>query len=65
MLADTNIEMVLGMLFLPFFNMDRDLQRACLKKLYNAEVISISHYQMRFDFIDKRDYAVVTLDSLK
>ena len=59
------MEMVLGMPFFPLSDADRGLQRACLKELHNAEVMSFGHHQVRVEFVDKRKYAVATLGGLK
>ncbi len=47
MLADTSMEVVLGVHFLlpPPPDADIGLQRACLDKLLNAEAMPFGHYQ--------------------
>ena len=45
LLADTSIEVVLGILFLPLSDADMGLQRACLEELHNAEAIPFGHHQ--------------------
>lgn len=44
-LADTSIEVILGMFFFLFSNTDMGLQRAYLKELYNIEIMSFSQYE--------------------
>lgn len=42
--ADTSIEGVLGMPFLPLSNTNMDLQKACLLELHNTEVMPFGHH---------------------
>ncbi len=46
LLANTSMEVVLGMLFFPFSNADMGLQRACLKELYNAKTMPFDQHQV-------------------
>ena len=58
-LADTRMEVVLAMLFFLLSDTDIGLQRGCLEELYNAEAMPFGHYQVRVEFVDRREFAVV------
>lgn len=46
LLADTSMEVVLGMLFFPLSDTDMGLQRACLKELHNTETMTFDQHQV-------------------